>query len=97
MTVTVTEKPWKDKVCIMIAKVYEKTVQLDEPLGDRKVVGSDGKAIPLGSRRCPSRPAATSAGPGSGRAGPGHAKAASPSEGAAAFVLYGCQLPAGAS
>jgi hypothetical protein len=31
----------------MIAKEMQKTVPLDEPLGDRKVVGSDGKAIPL--------------------------------------------------
>ena len=31
----------------MIAKEFHKTVQLDEPLGSRKVVGSDGKAIPL--------------------------------------------------
>ncbi|MGP4011900.1 hypothetical protein [Streptomyces sp. 4N124] len=47
VTVTVTEKPWPDKVCIMIAKEYHQTVQLDEPLGDRKVVGADGKAVPL--------------------------------------------------
>ncbi|ANS64715.1 hypothetical protein SLINC_2491 [Streptomyces lincolnensis] len=47
VTVTVTETPWRDKVCIMIAKEYHRTVQLEEPLGDRKVVGSDGKAIPL--------------------------------------------------
>ncbi|MGP4087564.1 hypothetical protein, partial [Streptomyces sp. KR55] len=47
VTVTVTETPWKDKVCILIAKVHHRTVQLDEPLGDRKVVGSDGKGIPL--------------------------------------------------
>ncbi|WP_405873600.1 hypothetical protein [Streptomyces sp. NBC_00005] len=46
VTVTVTEKPWKGKVCIMIAKEIQKTVQLDEPIGDRKVVGSDGKGIP---------------------------------------------------
>lgn len=45
--VTVTESPWKDKVCIMIAKVQHRTVQLDEPLGDRKVVGADGKTVPL--------------------------------------------------
>ncbi len=45
--VTVTAKPWPDKVCIMIAKEIQKTVSLDEPLGDRKVVGSDGKEIPL--------------------------------------------------
>ncbi|MGW5637564.1 hypothetical protein [Streptomyces sp. NPDC003832] len=47
VTVTVTETPWPDKVCIMIAKNYHRTVQLDEPLGDRKVVGSDGGAVPL--------------------------------------------------
>ncbi|MEV5727831.1 hypothetical protein ACFV83_14700 [Streptomyces pharetrae] len=47
VTVTVTEKPWPDKVCIMIAKVHHRTVELDEPLGDRKVVGSDGEAVPL--------------------------------------------------
>ncbi|GCB50083.1 hypothetical protein [Streptomyces sp. NL15-2K] len=47
VTVEVTETPWPDKVCILIAKVHHQTVQLDEPLGDRKVVGSDGKAIPL--------------------------------------------------
>ncbi|WP_420711927.1 hypothetical protein [Streptomyces sp. MMG1533] len=47
VTVTVTETPWPDKVCIMIAKVYHQTVQLDEPLGDRKVVGADDKEIPL--------------------------------------------------
>ncbi|MBX9393138.1 hypothetical protein K4749_05935 [Streptomyces sp. TRM72054] len=47
VTVTVTEKSWPDKVCILIAKVHYRTVQLDEPLGDRKVVGSDGERIPL--------------------------------------------------
>ncbi|MFF7562823.1 hypothetical protein ACFZB4_23000 [Streptomyces pseudovenezuelae] len=44
---TVTYTPWPDKVCIMIAKEMQKTVPLDAPLGDRKVVGSDGKDIPL--------------------------------------------------
>ena len=44
---TVTFTPWPDKICIMIAKEIQKTVTLDEPLGDRKVVGSDGKEIPL--------------------------------------------------
>lgn len=48
VTVTVTETPWQGKICILIAKVYEKTVHLDQPLGDRKVVGSDGKPIPEG-------------------------------------------------
>ena len=47
VTVTVTEKPWKGKICIMIAKEFQKTLQLDEPLGDRKVVGSDGRGIAL--------------------------------------------------
>ncbi|MGN9762246.1 PT domain-containing protein [Streptomyces sp. SD31] len=47
VTVQVTETSQPDKICIMIAKVFHKTVQLDEPLGDRKVVGSDGQAVPL--------------------------------------------------
>jgi len=47
VTVTVTETPWPDKVCIMIAKFYHRTVELKAPLGDRKVVGSDGRAIPV--------------------------------------------------
>ncbi|MGW0187930.1 hypothetical protein ACWDV7_19465 [Streptomyces sp. NPDC003362] len=47
VTVTVTETPWPDKVCIMIAKVHHRTVELDEPLGDREVVGSDGEGVPL--------------------------------------------------
>ncbi|CAM5716217.1 hypothetical protein SVIOM342S_01432 [Streptomyces violaceorubidus] len=47
VTVTVTETPHPDKVCILIAKEYERTVPLDEPLGDRTVVGSDGKDIPV--------------------------------------------------
>ncbi|WP_333741451.1 hypothetical protein [Streptomyces sp. IBSBF 2806] len=45
--VTVTETPWPKKVCIMIAKEYHQVVQLDEAPGSRKVVGSDGKAVPL--------------------------------------------------
>ncbi|MFF0081466.1 hypothetical protein ACFYR1_17415 [Streptomyces canus] len=47
VTAKVTYTPWPDKVCIMIAKEIQKTVPLDEPLGDRKVVGTDGKEIPL--------------------------------------------------
>ncbi|MGX1130138.1 hypothetical protein RKD49_002328 [Streptomyces glaucescens] len=47
VTVTVTETPWPDKVCIMIAKVHHRTVELDGPLGDREVVGSDGEGVPL--------------------------------------------------
>ncbi|MEV7070833.1 hypothetical protein [Streptomyces sp. NPDC093990] len=45
--VAVTYTPWPDKVCIMIAKEMQKTVPLDAPLGDREVVDSDGKAVPL--------------------------------------------------
>ncbi|MEV5984056.1 hypothetical protein AB0L85_03460 [Streptomyces sp. NPDC052051] len=46
VTVTVTETPWPDKVCIMIAKVYHRTLHLKAPLGDRPVVGADGQRIP---------------------------------------------------
>ncbi|MEU6812126.1 hypothetical protein ABZ920_24745 [Streptomyces sp. NPDC046831] len=46
VTVTVTEEPRAGTVCIMIAKVQERTVRLDRPLGDRTVVGSDGRAVP---------------------------------------------------
>ncbi|MEW2399188.1 hypothetical protein [Streptomyces sp. NPDC046862] len=48
VTVTVTDKP-SDEVCIMIAKAMERTVQLDKPLGDREVVGTNGKEVPKGS------------------------------------------------
>ncbi|MGW3990199.1 hypothetical protein [Streptomyces sp. NPDC004830] len=47
VTVTVTSTPWPDKVCVMIAKQFQKTVQLDEPLGARGVVDADGRAVPL--------------------------------------------------
>ncbi|MFD4558080.1 DUF4573 domain-containing protein [Streptomyces sp. NPDC058469] len=50
VTVTVTDTPWPDKVCIMIAKIYHQTVQLKAPVGDRKVVGPDGTAIPVEKR-----------------------------------------------
>ncbi|MEW2291518.1 hypothetical protein ABZ719_02265 [Streptomyces sp. NPDC006743] len=46
VTVTVTETPWRGKVCIMIAKVFHRTVRLDRPLDGRAVVGPDGRAIP---------------------------------------------------
>ncbi|WP_233273340.1 hypothetical protein [Streptomyces broussonetiae] len=46
VTVTVTEHPWPDKVCVLIAKEYVKTVRLDAPLGGRTVVGADGGRIP---------------------------------------------------
>ncbi|MGW1614547.1 hypothetical protein ACWCQZ_34905 [Streptomyces sp. NPDC002285] len=47
VTVRVTETSQPEKVCILIAKLFHKTVQLDEPLGDRKVVGTDGQDVPL--------------------------------------------------
>ncbi|MFI8303237.1 hypothetical protein ACIF80_07285 [Streptomyces sp. NPDC085927] len=47
VTVTVTETPWPDKVCILIAKQYRQTVRLDAPLADRKVVDADGEPVPL--------------------------------------------------
>ncbi|WP_327716644.1 hypothetical protein OG381_15245 [Streptomyces sp. NBC_00490] len=48
VTVQVTETPWPDKkICIMIAKIYHETVKLEKPVGDRKVVGTDGTGIPL--------------------------------------------------
>ncbi|MFE6475903.1 hypothetical protein [Streptomyces rochei] len=47
VTVTVTETPHPEKVCILIAKEYERTVPLDQPLDGRKVVGSDGEEIPV--------------------------------------------------
>ncbi|MFG2158473.1 hypothetical protein [Streptomyces olivaceus] len=46
VAVTVTETPHPDKVCILIAKEYERTVRLDEPLGGREVVGADGERVP---------------------------------------------------
>ncbi|MFJ3668339.1 hypothetical protein ACIPSE_18045 [Streptomyces sp. NPDC090106] len=56
VTVEVTETSQPGKVCIMIAKVMHQTVRLDEPVGDREVVGTDGKEIPVekaGSARLP--------------------------------------------
>ncbi|GAA3108752.1 hypothetical protein [Streptomyces echinatus] len=46
VTVTVTETPWPDKVCVLIAKEYVKSVRLDAPLDGRTVVGTDGEAVP---------------------------------------------------
>ncbi|MFE4049926.1 hypothetical protein [Streptomyces sp. YIM B13518] len=47
VTVRVTETPWPDEVCILIARQYRQTVRLDAPLGDREVVGTDGEPVPL--------------------------------------------------
>ncbi|MEH0422610.1 hypothetical protein [Streptomyces sp. B21-083] len=48
VTVTVTSTTKKGKICIMLAKATYETVRLDQPLGDRKVAGPDGQAIPEG-------------------------------------------------
>ncbi|MER6027787.1 hypothetical protein [Streptomyces sp. NPDC001851] len=48
VTVTVTEHRWPDKVCVLIAKEYVKTVRLAAPLDGRTVVGADGSRIPQG-------------------------------------------------
>ncbi|SCD57139.1 hypothetical protein GA0115245_109315, partial [Streptomyces sp. di188] len=60
VTVRVTETPWPDKVCILIAKRYEQTLRLDAPLGDRQVVTADGEPVPLhkGGARLPAPPSA---------------------------------------
>ncbi|WP_406722998.1 hypothetical protein [Streptomyces althioticus] len=60
VTVRVTETPWPDKVCILIAKQYEQTLRLDAPLGDRQVVTAEGEPVPLhkGGARLPAPPAA---------------------------------------
>ncbi|WP_318841294.1 hypothetical protein [Streptomyces sp. SS1-1] len=47
VTVRVTETTRPEKVCILIAKVFHRTVRLDAPLGDRRVVGTDGQGVPL--------------------------------------------------
>ncbi|GGS21618.1 hypothetical protein AB0E75_19865 [Streptomyces griseoviridis] len=47
VTVTVTERSDPERVCVLIAKEYELPVRLDEPLGGRAVVGSDGERVPL--------------------------------------------------
>ncbi|MGW2949259.1 hypothetical protein [Streptomyces eurythermus] len=46
VTVTVTETPWPDRVCVLIAKEYVKTVTLDAPPAGRAVTGADGREIP---------------------------------------------------
>ncbi len=43
--VTVLDKPWPDRVCIMIAKTHHRTVELERPLGDRAVVDSEGHPV----------------------------------------------------
>jgi hypothetical protein len=53
VTVTVTEHPWPDKVCVMIAKKYVKTVRLAAPLDGRTVVGADGTPVPRAEAGAP--------------------------------------------
>lgn len=45
VTVKVTARPWKGKVCVMIAKEMRQKVTLDAPLGGRKVVGTGGEGV----------------------------------------------------
>ncbi|NYV77477.1 hypothetical protein HW445_24590, partial [Streptomyces sp. UH6] len=44
--VVVEERKWPDRVCIMIAKIHHRSVELDEPLGGRTVVDSAGTPVP---------------------------------------------------
>ncbi|OIK03409.1 hypothetical protein BIV23_23390 [Streptomyces monashensis] len=53
VTVTVTEHPWPDRVCVMIAKEYVKTVRLAAPLDGRTVVGADGTPVPRAEATAP--------------------------------------------
>ncbi|MEV5959900.1 hypothetical protein AB0M11_40240 [Streptomyces sp. NPDC051987] len=46
VVVKVTATPWPDKICVLIAKQYHQTVRLHAPLDGRKVVGTDGGAVP---------------------------------------------------
>ncbi|MFR9797187.1 hypothetical protein ACL02U_14945 [Streptomyces sp. MS06] len=46
VTVKVTATTRPGEVCILLAKVFHRTVRLDQPLGGRTVVGSDGAKIP---------------------------------------------------
>ncbi|EPH45489.1 hypothetical protein ABT390_14545 [Streptomyces aurantiacus] len=46
VAVKITETEKKDTVCVAMAQFYELSVTLDKPLGDRKVVTGDGKAVP---------------------------------------------------
>ncbi|MET8808772.1 hypothetical protein [Streptomyces sp. NPDC004546] len=48
VTVSIAEHPWPDKVCVLIAKEYVKTVRLAAPLDGRTVVGDDDSRIPQG-------------------------------------------------
>ncbi|GGR94575.1 membrane protein [Streptomyces aureoverticillatus] len=46
VAVKVTETEKKGTVCAAVARFYELSVTLDKPLGDRKVVTGDGRAVP---------------------------------------------------
>ncbi|MEV5883163.1 hypothetical protein AB0L74_10670 [Streptomyces sp. NPDC052020] len=48
--VSVTAASQPERVCILIAQRYRLTVRLEESLGGRAVVGSDGEEIPPGKR-----------------------------------------------
>lgn len=44
--VRVTERYEPATMCVMLAKFFHRTVPLHAPLGDREVMGTDGKSIP---------------------------------------------------
>ncbi|MFF8446215.1 hypothetical protein ACF06Q_00780 [Streptomyces leeuwenhoekii] len=57
VSVTAASRP--EQVCIMIAQRYRLAVRLEEPLGDRAVVGSDGRPVPPEKTRGTLPPAPT--------------------------------------
>ncbi|MFJ8823202.1 hypothetical protein ACIREE_15595 [Streptomyces sp. NPDC102467] len=53
VTVRVASTEKKGTVCIQLAKFYTLPVTLDSSLGDRKVVGTDGSAVPPAQKNGP--------------------------------------------
>ncbi|OON77737.1 hypothetical protein B1H18_18345 [Streptomyces tsukubensis] len=49
--VSVTEHGERGRACVMMAKEFRRTVRLDAPLGERKVVDRDGRAVDRGEDR----------------------------------------------
>jgi hypothetical protein len=55
VTVTVTgTTAHPERPCIAVARVYRATLHLDAPLGDRTVVGPDGRPVPKATTPLPS-------------------------------------------
>ncbi|CAM5532472.1 Large membrane protein OS=Streptomyces alboniger OX=132473 GN=CP975_09495 PE=4 SV=1 [Streptomyces alboniger] len=100
VTVKVTETRWPDKVCIMIAKEFQKTVQLDEPLGDRAVVARTARGFRCrrrghDCRRRPERGDPEDVRDGMRRPRPGHARRRRPCR--RGSPPSRCSLPVGIS